>query len=142
MCYKISLFKENKVWYGLNWPSTVLNAKCPLIKYSPINDHDWQLWICPLTRELFKFVSLSIVESSNWRTCHDIHVMSGTHIYSIAYVMTSFKRKFLFYAPAIRRMVKGHKVLPLSVRACVRACVRYQNLVYAQSLLKDCIDSI
>jgi len=37
-------------------------------------------------------------------------------------------------------------VLPLSVRACVRPCVRppvrYQNLVSAQYLWKDCIDSI
>jgi len=28
------------------------------------------------------------------------------------------------------------------VRACFRASVRYQNLVSAQYLLKDCIDSI
>ena len=29
----------------------------------------------------------------------------------------------VFYAPAIRRMVEGHKVLPLSVRPCVRPSV-------------------
>ena len=32
------------------------------------------------------------------------------------------------YAPAIRRMVEGHLVLPLSVRASIR----YQKLVSAQ----------
>ena len=31
---------------------------------------------------------------------------------------------YYFYAPAIRRMVEGHKVLPLSVRASLRPCVR------------------
>jgi len=33
-----------------------------------------------------------------------------------------------FYAPAIRRIVEQHKVLPLSVRPSVRPSVRYQNL--------------
>jgi len=46
-----------------------------------------------------------------------------------------------------RHSKNGGRALSVTpVRACVRPsvspCVRYQNLVSAQKLLKDCIDSI